>query len=283
MNLKGFGALLLAFFVVVCSSVLAQGLINPDTVKVLASYWIILLVAAFGFIVAAVFLKNKFCLGIGVIFLFITVIIVELGVLIPMYYTSPQITYQECTTVFAPDISIVTVPGLFYATSCILTGYSVPNYEWLTIATFFIFGIILPAAFLLALFSEFISSDLITHEGARRVIVVVATLFAFRGVFATFFIQMLSYGFAGIGALLAGVLFTGIVWRAAYRFVSPLGIEGQTVIQGVMLGEIEMKKRELMQAEAGLSQAKEGRMKEYYKKEIDRLIKDIQRLTKEGQ
>jgi hypothetical protein len=194
----------------------------PELIRWLSSGWLILIFLAFLTIVIAYFVKSRVVLDIGVILLLISIVFVIWSVVFPLL-GEPTVTYEKCKTMFNPDISVLTVPGLFYTTSCVLTGYAPKNLEWLTIATFIIFGVILPIALLAALFYDFIPEGMITNENARRVIAAVGTLFAFRGFFASLFVEFLSYGFTGMGALFVAVLFTGYVWKAAYKFVVPVG------------------------------------------------------------
>ena len=213
----------LMFFSQIVLAQETQGFEAPGWARAISGLWIIVLVAAFILISVALIAKERYVLYAGIIALYISIILIIIDVLLPIF-SKPTVTYEECKSMFAPDVSIVTLPGLFYTTSCIFTGYVPQNLEWLSITTFIIFGIILPLALLISLFFEFMPSFMITNRNARRVIAVVGALFAFRGFFATFFIQILEYGFAGIGALMVGTLFTGFVWKAADKFVNPMGI-----------------------------------------------------------
>jgi hypothetical protein len=184
---------------------------------------------------------------------------------------------------FKPDVSLLTFPGITYTTSCILTGYAPTGLEWLTVTTFVIFGIILPLGLLITLFWEFVPEGLIRSTAARRVIAVIAALFAFRGFFATFFVEMLSYGFAGVGALAVAVLFTGFVWKIAYSFVTPLGVPIKAELRYFALGEAEEIKREigeLIKAKTALEE--EGKPTKDIEDRINRLTKRLEELEKKG-
>jgi hypothetical protein len=227
--------------------------------------------------------KKKSILMLAVALLLISVIWAIGGVVLPLI-SHPTVTYVQCMNVFNPA-TLVNVPGWFYATSCILTGYSPPDLQWLTITSFAIFGIILPIVFLYVLFWQFMPTEMISDSNVRRVIAFIAAMFAYRGFVATYFIDTLSYGFAGIGAMLVGVLFVGFVWKAALGFVRPLGIEGKEEVKDLMLGEVQMIKREMQQLEAAATIALEHGMEEKYKKllaEVDRLAKRLDELTGKG-
>lgn len=255
MEMKRLAVFISIFYLMFSSIASAQQFATPDWVRGISGAWIFVIVAAFAFIVWAMFRKSKWALTLGVILLFVSIILIMVGVVLPMF-SQPTITYEQCTSLLKPDASIATLPGTLYATSCIITGYSPPTLEWLTIITFFIFGIITPLALMFALFWEFIPEQMITNQNARRVITFAAGMLAFRGFFASYFIDMLSYGFAGIGALLVGVLFTGIVYKAAYRFVRPLGVDISTEMRYYKLAEAEQLEqdiRELSKAWAAAS------------------------------
>jgi len=229
----------------------AQGVEAPGWARTLSGWWIFFIALAFTCIVTALIGKWKWVLYLGVVLLYISIILIIVGVILPLF-SKPTVTYEECKEMFKPDVSIVTMPGLFYTTSCIFTGYAPQNLEWLTITTFIIFGIIAPLALLISLFFEFMPTFMIRNKNVRRVIAVIGALFAFRGFFATYFIQILDYGFAGIGALMVGTLFTGFVWKTAEKFVSPLGIisiKESAQLMGVgYLAELENREMKLLEA-----------------------------------
>jgi hypothetical protein len=254
MEIKRLAVFISIFYLMFSSIVSAQEFNTPDWVRGISGAWIFVIVVAFIFIVYAMFRKSKWALSFGVLLLFASIILIMVGVLLPMF-AQPTVTYEQCTGLFKPDASVLTLPGALYATSCIVTGYAAPGVEWLVIITFFMFGIITPLALMFALFWEFIPEQMITNVNARRVITFAAGMFAFRGFFASYFIDMLSYGFAGIGALLVGVLFTGIVYKAAYRFCRPLGVDISTELRYYTLAEAEQVRREIGQLDEAFNAA----------------------------
>lgn len=252
MEIKRLTVFISIFYLMLLSIVSAQQFNMPDWVRGAAAWWIILLVVGFSFMVIAMWRKSTKILSVGAIFLFASVILVVGSVLLPMF-SQPTITYEKCTGLFKSDASLATAPGWFYATSCVLTGYSTPDLEWLTIITFFIFGIIAPITLMYYLFKDFMPTGMITDQNARTVISFIAALLAFRGFAATYFIDMLSYGFAGIGALIVGVLFTGFVYTAALRFCRPLGVDMKSEMRMFQLAEAEEVRREISDLEKNLS------------------------------
>ena len=268
----------LMFFSQIVLAQETQGFEAPGWARAISGWWLIFLVAAFILISIALIAREKWVLYAGIAVLYISIILIIIGVLLPIF-GKPTVTYEECKSMFAPDVSILTMPGLFYTTSCIFTGYVPQNLEWLTVTTFIIFGIILPLALLISLFFEFIPDFLITNPNARKVIAVVGALFAFRGFFATFFIQILDYGFAGIGALLVGTLFTGFVWKAAEKFISPLGIKTETALKIMKLGyyeDLEKRYQLLMSAKQAAITAKDQKLIE----EIDKQLAELEKALK---
>lgn len=277
------GSLLISFFQI---SQIEQSKVKmqipSEIFRGLGGLWILFLVIAFVSIITAIIIKNRFILFLGAAFLLFSILVIEASIILPLI-VKKAIVYEECKTLFRPDVSIFTAPGLFYAFSCVLTGYATPELEWLTITTFFIFGIIAPLALLIPLFWDFMPEEIIKDPNARRVIAVVAALFAYRGFFATFFIEMLSYGFAGIGALLIGVLFTGWVWKAAYRFITPLGISVAERLKHLKLAEAEWIRREITRLEeahtAAIAEGKTEEAKELAERK-GRLEEELKRKDK---
>jgi len=261
----------------------AQAPTVPDWVRWVSGSWLFFLFGAFVSLAIAYIVKGttgRSLMIVGVALLFLSIISVLISVLLPIVGT-PTVTYEKCTTMFKPDASLLTFPGITYTTSCILTGYAPTGLEWLTVTTFVIFGIILPLGLLITLFWEFVPEGLIRSKAARRVIAVIAALFAFRGFFATFFVEMLSYGFAGVGALGGAVLIAGFVWKIAYRFTMPLGVEMKTELRYFALGEAEQIKREIITLRAALAAASEAD-KPAIKDRINELTKRLQELEKKG-
>jgi hypothetical protein len=236
------------------------GLLSFD-LKTIGYVWVWILCIAFILISASLIIKNRAVLFGGVAFLYASIIFALIAIVLPVF-SKPTVTYEKCTSMFYPgNITIInlTIPRLFYAGSCIFTGYAPENLEWLTVTTFIIFGICLPLALLFSLFFSFVPTFMITNENARRVIAFVGTLFAFRGFFASFFIQALEYGFVGVGGLMIGTLFTGLVWRVCEKFVSPLGIKTKEALKIMKLGYYQELEEELaMLQKAKLAAQKTG-------------------------
>jgi hypothetical protein len=263
----------------------------PDWVRTIVASWLVLLVGgcffiAFAYVVKAMSSTGAIALmSVGVILLFLSIIAVMIGFLLPLL-GKPTVTYEECKKEFKLDVSVLTAPGLTYVTSCILTGYAPTNIElagWLNFTTFIIFGIILPLALLITLFCEFVPEGMITSRAARRVIGVIGALFAFRGIFGTLFVEILSYGFTGIGALSVAVLFTGYAWKIAYRFITPLGVKISTEMRYFILSEAEQIKREIEELQkTKTALTEEGKPTQDIDDRINRLTKRLNELEKKG-
>lgn len=254
--------------------------VTPDWIRMLAGGWYVFIIVAFFLIAAAYALRNTTLLAAGCICLFISIACVMIGYLIPLF-GQPTIEYEKCTSMFKPDVPILSFPGIAYITSCILTGYSPLESEWLAIITFIVFGMIMPLALLISLFWEFVPEGLITNKYARNVIAVVGALFAFRGFFITLFIEFLSYGFGGIGALLVAVLFTGSVYKTAYRAIRPLGWEIKTEMEYLRLGKIKELEREIATLQDALLAATDESTKEDIRRRIKLLQEELDKLSKQ--
>jgi len=224
----------------------------PDWVRWISGFWLIFLFAAFFLIAIAYIIKGVYgrtlaIIGIGSLFL--SILTVLASVLLPLLW-QPTVAYEQCKTMFKPDVALLTFPGIVYTASCILTGYAPAGLEWLTVTTFIIFGIILPIAISISLFWEFVPEALIKSQPVRRVLAVALALIAYRGAFATFFVEMLSYGAVGMLALLVAVLFTGMVWKVAQRFVESPGKKIAEELEYIKMGEVEWLQRRLMELRA---------------------------------
>jgi septal ring factor EnvC (AmiA/AmiB activator) len=99
-------------------------------------------------------------------------------------------------------------------------------------------------------------------------------LFAFRGFFATFFIELLSYGFTGVGALLIGVLVSGIVYNSAKRLIMPLGKHVKEELRWDILAEIEELRRQIRDLEKAKSQLMSSSAA-YNENEVKRIEEEI--------
>ncbi|MEM5867818.1 MAG: hypothetical protein QXG39_07855 [Candidatus Aenigmatarchaeota archaeon] len=252
--------------------------ITPEWIKTISSWWAIFLVGASALITGALITRVKWILYAGIGALYLTIILIVGGVMLPLF-GAPTVTYEQCISMFKPGVSIFTMPGLFYTVSCIFTGYVPQNLDSLSIATFTIFGIIAPLALLISLFFSFMPTFIIENKYAQRVIAVVGALIAFRGFFATFLIQLLEYGFAGIGALMVGTLFTGFVWKACEKFVSPLGIDVGTSLKIMRIGYYQELENELRMLENALDAATKAGNKQL-EAEIQQKIENIKKLMK---
>lgn len=161
---------------------------------------------------------RKWVVVLGLIFIFIGVFVVQILYVIPML-GQPTITYQVCDQTFFPStkptpvfaVSDVIV-DFITMTACVFTGYVPSSLTWLGITTFFIFGIIAPLGVLMALFYEF--TDFLANPNVRKVMTFLSALIAFRFLLASMFLEILGYGFAGLGLLLIDFFFFMVAFRA---------------------------------------------------------------------
>jgi len=171
------------------------------------------------------------------------------------------------------------------AAACIFTGYAPSSWDIYNVSTFIIFGFVAPIAILFILFYEF-TGGLISHTGAHRVLALVIALMAYRGLLATLFIDLLTYGFAGIGVLLVDYLIFGILYnliKKTWKWREAIEEELQ-IAELAELERLKEKRDELQRAWTALKTSPipltpedEKKMKEYEKKmkEIDETLKKL--------
>jgi len=156
---------------------------------------------------------------IGLLLIIIGVFGVEITYLMP-YLGSPTISYQSCEQTFTtaqppqsnlPDAIVDTLT----MTACTISGYVPSELTTTGIVIFFIFGIIAPIGILMALFWEF--TDFIYSKSARGVLTFLISLVAFRFLLASLFLDILGYGFAGLGILLIDYFIFMILFRLTSR------------------------------------------------------------------
>jgi len=260
MELKKILILILIFCLALPSLVLAQYTPQYKPLIEKVATWgygliIILLVGGFlvvlGIVLRTFNMKwSRYLAQIGLLVVIIGVFLIELAYIIPMF-GNPVVSYAVCEQAFRP----ITTPranlpdpvaDIVTGTACIFSGYVPSDWSGYGIATFFIFGIIAPFAMLVALFWEF--TDFLYNDNVRRVIAFTAALMAFRFLLATLFIEILSYGFAGLGILLVDYL----IFAIFFRFISKLW-EAYTLVHDTMrvvwledVGQIEDRYRAVM-------------------------------------
>jgi len=216
-------------FVLTFSAALGQTTFSEKIawIQTLGAWWLFFFIIGIAFIFAGIifgrvyFKLRKWLSLIGLIFIFLGTFGAEMVYVLPMLGGKTINYATECTSLtYSGNNLPENVVGTF---SCIFSGYAPANFEWGTIVTFVIFGIIAPLGILIALFYEF--TDFLTNSGVRNVVTFLSALIAFRVLLATLFIELLSYGFAGLGILLVDYFFFMVIFRAMRK----LWIESATI------------------------------------------------------
>ena len=143
----------------------------------------------------------------------LVVVVFVVSVVLPLF-GQPSISYQQCVWEETLDWS----KGFFYVLACVISGYVPAEMHAISIAVFFIFGVIIPIGMLIALFYDFTPDTLIKNKNAKAVIAISAAFLAYRGGLSTAFIEVLTYGFLGVGALMVSTLFVGWISEAVDRW-----------------------------------------------------------------
>jgi len=247
----------------------------------IGAWWLVLFIAGVflifvGIIVGKVNWRIRKWLSIlGLIIIAIGIFGAEIVYLIP-YLGEPVVSYQECKEIsFGLDFY-----NIVYSFGCIFVGYAPAGTEVITIITFVIFGMIAPIAILVALFYEF--TDFIIHPGVRNVITVVSAIIAYRFLLATLFIDVLGYGFAGLGILLFNYFFFMVVFRTMKGLWA-----GAAMIENIvkatkeeMIADLTKKLRD---AESVLVTLGPGTPEyKHWKNRVDQLRRQLEELQRKG-
>jgi hypothetical protein len=210
---------------------------------------------------------------IGLIVIFIGIFGAEIAYLIP-YLGSKVIEYNECREIsFTRGISYENV---VYTFACIFVGYAPAGMELTTLAVFIIFGLIAPLGMLIALFYEF--TDFLKNSGVRNVMAFLSALVAYRFLLATLFIDLLGYGFAGLGILLFNYFFFMIVFRAMQGLWEG-AMMIQTIITETQMERIADLTKKLRDAQAILSTLQKGTAEyNYWETKIKQYEEELKKL-----
>jgi hypothetical protein len=210
---------------------------------------------------------------VGLIVVFFGIFGAEIAYLIP-YLGSKVVEYNECKeTSFAGGMSY---ENIVYTFACIFVGYAPAGTELTTLAVFIIFGLIAPLGMLIALFYEF--TDFLTNKGVRNVMTFLSAVVAYRFLLATLFIDLLGYGFAGLGILLFDYFFFMIVFRAMR------GLWGGAMMIQAIITETQMERiadltKKLRDAQAILSTLQKGTAEyNYWEAKIKQYEEELNRL-----
>jgi hypothetical protein len=279
------------------SSVFAQDMTSKvEWIHQIGSWWLFLFIIGIALIFAGIIFGRfnlkirKWSCIIGLVAIFVAIFGVEIIYLIPYLppFGKSVVTYQECQGVVTtpstpqqPD-PIVTVVGL---SACIFAGFAPSGYDLYTIVTFVIFGIIAPLAMLIALFYEF--TDFLTHTGVRNVMAFLSALVAYRFLLSSLFIELLGYGFAGLGILLFDYFFFMIVFRAM-KSLWKGGEIMEEVIKSLTLEEtadvinrLDKLEEKINKLQTAMERAP-AELKEELKRELEKTLKEKEELKKKA-
>lgn len=210
---------------------------------------------------------------IGLIVIFIGIFGAEISYLIP-YLGSKVVEYNECKEIsFTGGMSY---ENIVYTFACIFVGYAPAGTELITLAVFIIFGLIAPLGMLIALFYEF--TDFLTNHGVRNVMAFLSAVVAYRFLLATLFIDLLGYGFAGLGILLFDYFFFMIVFRAMRGLWAGAAMI-QTIITETQMEKIADLTKKLRDAQATLSTLQKGTPEyNYWETKIKQYEEELNRI-----
>ncbi|MFH7881061.1 MAG: hypothetical protein QXI09_03595 [Candidatus Aenigmatarchaeota archaeon] len=211
--LKKLTTFLVIMFLPVFNISLAEDGILP-WVHTIGAWWLFFFVIGIAFIFASLIfgrisarLRKYLCI-IGLVIILIGTFGAKAVYLIPFLGGEKTNFYTRCEGVSKNSI-IETI-------SCIFVGYAPTGFELYTLGTFIIFGVIAPLGILIALFYE-VTRDIFTSSGVRNVVAFLSALIAFRTLLASMFLELLNYGFAGLGIMLINYLFFMIIFRVMQR------------------------------------------------------------------
>lgn len=149
---------------------------------------------------------------LGIILIFFGTFAVQIAYVLP-YLGKPVLTYTTCESAFPSSTAYAQNPvnSFIISIACLFNGYAPADLSGLGVATFFIFGIIAPLGVLIALLYEF--TDFLENKNARNVVTFLAALISYRFLLASMFVEILGYGFAGLGILVINYFFFMVLLR----------------------------------------------------------------------
>lgn len=149
------------------------------------------------------------CFNLSVILTFFGILVIEM-VVFGAFITKVPISYQPCEKEENP-VNIA---------SCIMTGYKPPEeymgWQW---ASFWIFFIILPFAFIFSIVWGFLADVRILPKPVMMVISFVLATYATRQVFGAFLLDIAAYGVWGVVGIFIPLLLSFMVKRVFDTFL----------------------------------------------------------------
>jgi hypothetical protein len=283
--------LVLLVFLLTINSALAQEPLASQAINwvhQLGTWSLLLFIVAGAIIFLGIILRiinpriTKYFTIIGLLILIFATFGVEIIYITP-YLGKPVFPYKVCEQEFTAAMPPSNLPGpvvnIIALTACTLTGYIPTEITTLGIITFFIFGIIAPLGVLMALFFEF--TDFLTDRNVRRVMTFLSALIAYRFLLSSMTIEVLGYGFAGVGKLLIDFFFFMII----FRIISKLWI-GYEQVDSVLSGQAQARlasavneKNELEKLRDELKKTGQTNTAQY--KSFDNRVKNLEKLIKD--
>jgi hypothetical protein len=249
-------------------------------IQQIGTWWLFLFIIGIAIIFFSIIIGKvnwkirKYGSIIGLIVVFFGIFGAEIAYLVPYLGSNKVVEYNECKeTSFAGGMSY---ENIVYTFACIFVGYAPAGTELTTLTVFIIFGLIAPLGMLIALFYEF--TDFFINSGVRNVMAFLSALVAYRFLLASLFIDLLGYGFVGLGILLFDYFFFMIVFKAMQKlWVGAAMIE--SIIIETQMERIADLTKQLRDAEATLAVQKPGTPGyQYWKARVKHLKKQLEEL-----
>ncbi|MGC9014950.1 MAG: hypothetical protein ACP5KW_11295, partial [Thermoproteota archaeon] len=152
--------------------------------------------------------------------------------------------------------------------------------KWLEAYGFagYIIVFVASSVILFVLFYE--NTDFIEHHGVRVVVSFCSALMASRILLILLFIELLAYGFAGLGVLLFDCLFFMIIFRAMQRFHAGAEII-DSLLEPARAERIVDLRAQIRRIQETLSRLSPSDPEyDHYKKELEHLRREMEELQK---
>jgi len=152
-------------------------------------------------------------LNLSVLIVFFSTLALEMTIF-GIYFTKmTSIPYEKCEKEEAP----------VHILSCIMTGHKVASefgkWEW---ASFWLFFIILPFAFVFSLLYGLIAPVQLFPKPAMLVIIFVLSAYAVRQIFGAFLLDLAAYGIWGVVGIFIPLFLSFLLKRVFDTFLGPL-------------------------------------------------------------
>jgi hypothetical protein len=248
-------------------------------IQKIGEWWLFLFIIGIAIIFVSIIVGKvnwkirKYGSIIGLIVVALGIFGAEIVYLTP-YLGGKVVEYNECKKEsFSGKMSY---DNIVYAFACIFVGYAPTGMELTTLSVFIIFGVIAPLGMLIALFYEF--TDFFVNRGVRNVMAFLSALVAYRFLLASLFIDLLGYGFAGLGVLLFDYFFFMVVFKAMQKLWTGAAMIESIIIESQMEKIADLTKK-LRDAEATLALLTPNTPEyNYWRAQVDRLRRELEQL-----